>query len=497
MGTNRRRSAYATMAGSTASTFVAALQSLVLLPLYLREVGPGLYGAWLATGEVLVWLLAFDFGIPNLLIQRVGALLAKGDKRGIGTHFATSIVALLAISILLLTAVYLSAPFIASLIGVAGQDAQSLVLSLRMGALSTSLMLLAYGFIGLARGMQDTALVQGVSLAGTIAGFALTAWMLLNGFGLVSIAYGLLVRAAFSLLGGLAFIAFRADRAVLRSLQPTRESVRDITTNCPPMFAAGIGYALMNNSMVTIAAVMFRPEAAVVVGVTRKAADLVRLVLDMIGHASYGGFAHLYSDGELSKVRSVYRELQSTFFLVATSLLAAYVAVNPALISVWVGSEMYGGFGLTLALALATAAGSWSYFQISLYRSMGRHGAASTALLVECGVRLVLMVGLGFAFGVTGVAVGAISTAVVSGLWATRKISSEIGVDEERKHSLAWVWRTLPFGVAAVIGLVGMNGGWGLVLVTGVLVCAFAFGVLIATDPALHVFRRRFLGGQV
>ncbi len=492
MGTNRRRSAYATMAGSTASTVVAAAQSLVLLPLYLREVGPGLYGAWLATGEVLVWLLAFDFGIPNLLIQRVGALHAKGDKGAIGSHFATSLLSLLAIAVLVLLVVSVSAPFIAPVMRVSGSDAAALVSSLRIGALSTSLMLLAYGFVGLARGLQDTSLVQGVSLAGTVAGFALTAWMLLGGFGLVSIAYGLLVRSSFTLIGGLLFLMFRADRGVRGSLRPTRDAVSDIAKNCPQMFAAGIGYALMNNSMVTIAAVMFRPEAAVVLGVTRKAADLARMVLDMIGHSSYAGFSHLYSQGDRSRVRSVYRELQSTFFLVSTSLLAAYVAVNPAFISNWVGSEMYGGFALTLALAIATITGSWSYFQISLYRSMGHHGAASSALLVECGVRLALMVGLAYTFGVVGLAVGAIVTAVASGVWATRKIKASIGASRDG----AWVWRGLPFVGAATIGFLGVGGGWGLVIGIGALVCAVVFGTLVAADPALHVFRRKFLGGQ-
>jgi O-antigen/teichoic acid export membrane protein len=492
MSTTRRRSAYATMAGSTASTVVAAAQSLVLLPLYLREVGPGLYGAWLATGEVLVWLLAFDFGIPNLLIQRVGALHAKGEEGAIGSHFATSMVSLLAISALLLSAVMAGAPYLTPVMGVSGAEASALTTSLGIGALSTSLMLLAYGFVGLSRGLQDTSLVQGVSLAGTIAGFALTAWLLIGGHGLVSIALGLLARSSFTLFGGVLFLLLRAPRSVRGSMRPTREAVKDIASHCPPMFAAGIGYALMNNSSVTIAAVMFRPEAAVVFGVTRKAADLARTVLDMIGHSSYAGFAHLYSQGNGLNVRSVYRELQSTFFLVSTSLLAAYVAVNPAFVRNWVGAEMYGGFALTLALALATVAGSWSYFQIGLYRSMGHHGAASKALLAECGARLALMVGLGLAFGVVGLAVGSVVTAVVSGVWASRRIGVLIGSSRDG----AWVWRALPFVGAAVIGFFGAGGGWGLVVGIGALVCAAAFGILVATDPALHDYRRKFLGGQ-
>ena len=46
-----------------------------------------MYGAWLATGDLLVLMLAFDMGIPNILIQRIGAALAKSDKKAIGGYF--------------------------------------------------------------------------------------------------------------------------------------------------------------------------------------------------------------------------------------------------------------------------------------------------------------------------------------------------------------------------------------------------------------------------
>ena len=490
---SRRRSALATLAGSTASTAVAAVQSLVLLPLYLSVVGPTLYGAWLATGEVLVWLLAFDFGVPNLLIQRVGAHLAKGEKREIGAHFTTSLVALGGIAFLLVAVVFALAPVIASAFGIEGRAAIELTSALRLGVFATGLMLLAYGFHGLARGLQDTSLVQGVSLAGTVVGFALTTVLLLTGQGLEAIAYGLIARSGFALAGGLVFVYTRVDDEIVESLRPTREATQDIAKNCPPMFVAGIGYALMNNSMVTLSAVMLRPDAAVVLGVTKKAADLVKMVLDMLGHASYGGFAHLYSQNDGRKTIGVYKELQSSFFLVATSLLAAYVAVNAVLIENWVGSDLYGGFALTFALALATVASSWSYLQIGLYRSMGHHSSSSLVLITECAVRLAAMVVAAALFGVVGLAMAAAVSAVASGVWATVRIRELLG---QREDETVWMWRTLLFLGATAVGYVGVSGGWMLVCAVGVLVFVAASVLLLFADPALHGLRQRLIGGR-
>lgn len=486
----RRRSAYATMAGSTASTLVAAAQSLVLLPLYLSTCGVGLYGAWLATGEALVWLLAFDFGIPNLLIQRVGAAKAKGET--FGAQFATSLASLVAIAAFVTTAVIAAAPYVPGAFALSGDEAASLTLALRIGALSTGLMLVAYGFIGLARGMQDTAVVQSVSLTGTVVGFGLTAWMLLSGYGLPSIAYGLLVRSSMTLLGGAWF--FQSRIMEIGEFKPTRAAFEDIRKNCPAMFAAGIGYALMNNSMVTIAALMFGPVAATVLGVTRKVADIAKMALDMVGHASYGGFAHLWSSGDAVRVRSVYRELQSTFFLVACPLLAAYVAVNGAFVEVWVGHELFGGTLLTVAFALATVAGSWSYFQVGLYRSIGHHSIASNTLLVECAARLVLMVGLGYALGPVGLAIGALLTALVSGVWVNSLLVREAG--SPKWPASAWLWRSVPVALAAIVGSLGLQGDWTLVIAYGSLAFVVAFLLIVATDPALVAVRRKLIGGR-
>ena len=485
MQVQRRRSALVTLLGSSAVTVIAALQALVLLPLYLDVLGPRLYGAWLATGEAIVWMLAFDFGIPNLLIQRTGAALARGEKESIGRLFGTSVLALLVLSLIVCGSVWVLSPSMASLFG----GGVELTLALRVGVFAVGATLIGYAFVGLSRGLQQTSFVQGFALAGTVLSFVLTAWMLLNGFGLEALAYGLVVRGVTTLVGGVLFVVFRVDRSVTRAVRPSKDALRDIVKHCPPMFVAGISYALMNNSSITLAALMFRPEVAAVLGVTRKAADLIRGVLDMIGHSAYGGLSHLFAQGDRERSARVYRELGATFSLVAIASLSGFVAVNGALIEAWVGREMYGGFGLTVALAASAALGPWAYMQISVWRSLGRHNEASGLLLGACAVRLLAMFGLASAVGLVGLPIASALAALAMGMWASRKAWREIG---SMPQSI-WIVRLVPMACALSIGLLFEVRGWAATLVVGSLMVSFSAVWLLMTDSALSHYRSAVL----
>src|SRR5438309_6372889 len=91
---SRRRATLATVLGTATNTAVVSLQAIVLIPLYLRWVGPHLYGAWVSSGDILVWLQAFDLGLPNLLIQRIGAAHGKGEDHTVANYAATGMAAL-------------------------------------------------------------------------------------------------------------------------------------------------------------------------------------------------------------------------------------------------------------------------------------------------------------------------------------------------------------------------------------------------------------------
>lgn len=478
-----------TFAGSTASAVVAAVQALVLMPMYLHYIGPKVYGAWLASGEMLVMMLAFDMGIPNLLIQRVGAALAANDRRLIGAYFGTGTCILLAFNALLGAGLLLVSPYIAGWLHLAGSEAVALRNAFMLASIATCCMIVNFVFQGLARGLQNTAMVNVGAFVGTVIGFAVNAWLLVSGYGLWSIAAGLVARTSVTLVASLYFLFFQIDREVLRSIRFDRKVGLEFWRLSPPLFVSGLSYTLMRNSQVLIAGLVLGPVSASVLGITRKAADLASTVLDAVGQASYGGFANLYATGDRLRSRAIYREVVSIYLAAGIALMCAYVAANQGLVSVWAGSKMYGGPLLTVLLAMSVLIGGWSYFTISLYRATDHHRQSSAALLIECLCRLPLMLGLVSWLGLPGLAIGAIATGLASGFWAHRKISELLPAGAGSGDARVWAGRAAVVALGLILCTVGTPASWLFVLTVGAGMLGLAVVVSVWLDPMLGRFR--------
>lgn len=498
----RRKAAFTTFAGSTATTVVASLQALLLMPLYLHFIGPKLYGAWLASGDLLVFMLAFDMGIPNLIIQRIGAALAANDRRLIGAYFGTGAVILLTFSALLGIGLISVSPFIAGWMHIDGPQAHELRGAFLLGSAAICTMLVNYMFQGLARGIQETAVVNVSALAGVIAGFIVTLTMLLAGYGVWSIAAGLAVRSVIVLIGCIGFLFFTVDREIRRQIRFDRAVGREFWRISPPLFISGLGYTLMNDSQVLLAATVLGPESAAVFGLTRKAAEMAGTLLDGIGQGSYGGFSHLYAAGDGVRSRTVYREVIAVYLGIGFALMCAYVAVNPGLVGVWAGTRVFGGTLLTVLLAVSVLMTGWSYLSLCLYRSTDHHHATSGALILECLCRVPLMYVFLRLFGLPGIPVGAISTSIVSGLWAHFSIARLLPADNGWQKATAQVWATRLglFGLAAAVCVFFARPTWSFVLFGGTGMVALAGLVFLRIDPSLLRMRgllgRRFAGAR-
>src|SRR5512136_152353 len=126
MTTSRRRAAVATLAGSTASTLIVSIQAVVLIPLYLHAIGPRLYGAWLGSGEILVWMQAFDLGLPNLMIQRIGAAYGQRDSKTVAEYFAAGMAAMAGVALIVGFSVFGFSRLLPGWMGLAGNEASTL-----------------------------------------------------------------------------------------------------------------------------------------------------------------------------------------------------------------------------------------------------------------------------------------------------------------------------------------------------------------------------------
>ena len=274
MSTSRRRAALVTLAGSTTNTLVVSIQGVVLIPLYLRAIGPRLYGAWLGSGDILVWMYAFDLGLPNLMIQRIGAAHGRGDSRSVAEYFATGMVVLAVVAFAIaLCASALAFP-LPGWMGLVGAEANTLRLCFIVGSIAQAANIFNNSVVGFSRGVQNTTFMNMVVIVSSVVGFGVSLGLVLTGWGLWAVALGLVARSGVSLVGSVFFTVSALRGGMLRFFRVRRHMLREFLVISPATALGGIGYAVMNQSEAALVAIFLRPELATVLILTRKALDV-------------------------------------------------------------------------------------------------------------------------------------------------------------------------------------------------------------------------------
>src|SRR4051812_17531785 len=164
----RKRAAAATFAASLCNTALVVGQGVVLVPLYVSHVGAPLYGAWLASGDVLVWLQAFDLGLPNLLIQRIGAASGRGDRLAASEYFWTGASMLSGFAAFTSVVGLALAAWGANSLTRNVADAHHLRLALMLGVCASALNIGNNAVVALTRADQDTAFQGAGTLVGSV-----------------------------------------------------------------------------------------------------------------------------------------------------------------------------------------------------------------------------------------------------------------------------------------------------------------------------------------
>lgn len=480
--TGRRKAALATFVGSGSTTLIAALQSILLLPMYLRSVGTETYGVWLATGEILLWMVAFDCGIPNLMIQRIGSAHAQGRTGEIGRQFASCLAFLSLIAVALSGLLWALSPIVANLFANGSVASGDLVGPLRTAAIATGLTLVNYAFQGLARALQLTALPNVAAVLSTIVGFAITYILLLQGLGLQAIAIGLLVRSVGSLMGGiLVLLTVEGFRPARQGFRPCREVTMEYIRETPLLLSSGIAYALMTNSQIAIANLVLGPATAVLLSTTRRLADLIKAVLDMASYSTEGGLAHLFGTGDRPKIVRVLREIDERFYLLSFAMLTGYVSANGSFVELWTGGEFQPLPILTLLLAARAFTTTWSYMGVARLRASGAFRTASAVLLGDCFFRVLAMTLGAMNWGLIGLCLGSALPSIAFGYLARTNIEGAWGALPRFNVSLAAICVGVSI-LSIAIGFLAKPASWVGVILLGLSVVGVSGAVLFAAS---------------
>src|SRR5437016_1490510 len=89
---SRRASTVRSITMQFSTLGIAILQGFLVTPLCLKHINYKLYGAWLATGQILGWISLLDPGVSEVLRQRVARSYGAGQRNVLGIVLGSGLV---------------------------------------------------------------------------------------------------------------------------------------------------------------------------------------------------------------------------------------------------------------------------------------------------------------------------------------------------------------------------------------------------------------------
>ncbi|OGC94442.1 MAG: hypothetical protein A2W25_08715 [candidate division Zixibacteria bacterium RBG_16_53_22] len=334
---------YATIALSLISGFI-------LFPLNLRFIPIGLFGAWLASGNILLWLTIFEPGIGEIIQQRIAVAFGARDTNSLTNLISLNITVSLIIGSCFIIAGLTAASFIPSWLDVTSpNDAKQLEKAFAISVVGTGLLLCGYGIAGGNLALMRT-LSQGIvnTLAG-IASLFVQIFLLFTGFGLLAIAYGIVARALI-LFAGNGLILWRAMRAeevpVSLSFRVSRGMFKDLSFTA----VARISNIIANNLDSIVVSKVLGNELVPVLRATRSPLDMSRWILERPAYALSPALSSLKGKNHMERVRFQLLRLARFVIWGVVGFAVLFWMFNKDIIRLWVGEGLFAGHTVNLLL---------------------------------------------------------------------------------------------------------------------------------------------------
>jgi len=393
------------------------ISGVVLVPLYLRYISLDLYGAWLATGNVLMWLTAVDPGLSTVLQQRVGTAYGKGDIQSVRGFMAAGLLLSAAISVLLVLLGYATIDYIPAWLRLPDDLDQSLLLqAFWIAVLGSSLSLFSYSITAISQGLQSSLGIGLVYVVVHVLDIVLILVLLFAGFGLLALAFSALFRGVGLLAGNAGYLCWRLFREKI-GFSFSTQNIAELIKLVPFTFSARAGGLIANNVDAFVVARFLGVDIVPVLILTRKAIDISRKLVERPAIAFMPAVSHLVGAGETHKAKNVLARLVYMKIWLLALTFGGLVSMNDDFVRLWVGEQLFAGYAINVLLCFGLLLAAMTRSLANLCMALGDIKRNSLMILAQSLIFILLVLLGAKYFELIGVVLAPLIAMLLISVW--------------------------------------------------------------------------------
>jgi len=400
-----------------AAILMTMVSGFVLPPLYLKHISAEVYGAWLASGNLLAWLSALDPGVSAALQQRIGHAYGEQAREKVGRWIGAGV---LVSVVLCLTIIVVGLSVESVLLGLLDlpEDLEigPLYSAFTMAVIATALTMASFSYGSMAYGLQGTFAVGFVQVAGTGASIGVTIFFVLSGDGVVAIAKGMIFRAVFWFLGCSIYLSWRAHREAIK-ISFSRKELRELVRLTGFTSLGRLGGTLINHMDSFAVTRYLGAETTVALEMTRRAPAGARPIIQRLSNAVMPSISNLDGQGEHEKLARILSRMLAIMGWATGLFVAGFACLNQDFVRLWVGPEYFAGHSINILVLAALSLSMFVAIFSNLCMALGNIEGNSVIRFIESLVfAAALYIGVKN-FGLMGAVVAPIIAKLLVGAW--------------------------------------------------------------------------------
>ncbi|MCO5934660.1 MATE family efflux transporter [Mucilaginibacter sp. RB4R14] len=346
------------------------INSIILLPFYLKKIDASTLGVWLATGNILAWMTLIDPGIGEVLQQKIAELRGKKLNDEVSKTIGSGLIAAGLILLLAIVAGFVFYSLIGLIINKDVSKYPNLQIALFITIISTGMTLTSFSMSGINQGLQNASQVAISSILANILFFVINITLLIYGFGIISIAFANLCRAVFINIYNFSTLKTVLNRNGMEIIFENAHFKKFIRIFSFTSLASIIGG--FSASMDTIVLARFIPPSMITIFEINKRP--IQMTQSLVGRHSVAlmpSISHASGTGDRAGIINLITT-QFKYYSYAALFMALVFCFNyRELITAWTGTGKYAGDTIIYLLVANFFFGLIGYFMANIGYALG------------------------------------------------------------------------------------------------------------------------------